>query len=174
MVEVEKNEVEEDDFEETSSGTSPLVKVIILIIVLIVLSVGAFFFTRTFLLPKYTAYKLAKESAAVESEKNKVQSMGIIHIIDNITVNTLGSGGRRYVIAEVALEVSDQAVIDEIILREPQIRDEFIRYLRRQTAEHVLDLGFQERSRRDLTAMLNLHLNEGIVDSLYYIKLLLQ
>ncbi len=174
MAEIEKTEVEEEDYEEVSSGTSPIVKVIIIVIVLIVLSVGAFFFAKTFMLPKYRSYKQVKESAAIEAEKNKVHSMGIIHIIDNITVNTLGSGGRRYVIAEVALEVSDQAVIDEIILREPQIRDEFIRYLRRQTAEHVLDLGFQERSRRDLTAMLNQHLNEGSVDSLYYIKLLLQ
>ena len=165
---------QEEILEESSGGVSPVIKIIIIIIVLIILSVAAFFVSKSLLLPKYQAYKAAKEIEAIEQAKNKVATMGLIHIIDNITVNTLGSGGRRYVIAEVALEVKDQTVIDEIISREAQIRDEFIRYLRRQTAQHVLDLGFQERSRRELTRMLNSHLNTGKVDSMYYIKLLLQ
>ncbi|MCF6238375.1 MAG: flagellar basal body-associated FliL family protein [Candidatus Marinimicrobia bacterium] len=164
----------EAEIEEASPGLSPVVKIIILVLVMSVLSLGAFFISKSLLWPKYQAYKEAKEMAAIEQAKNEVPTMGIIHIIDNITVNTLGSGGRRYVIAEIALEVADQMVVDEIVTREPQIRDMFIRYLRRQTAQHVLDLGFQERSRRDLTKMLNNQLNAGRVDSLYYVKLLLQ
>lgn len=175
MVEEANQEVEQDEeFEESGGGISPLVKIILIVIILAGLSVGAFFVVKIFLLPKYQAYQAVKETEALEKAKNEVPQIGLIHIINNITVNTLGSGGRRYVIAEVALEVSDQLVIDEIIAREPQLRDEFIRYLRRQTAQHVLDLGFQERSRRDLTGMLNAHLNSGKVDSMYYVKLLLQ
>ncbi len=174
MAEEELNDLDLEEYEDETAGMPPIVKILIIIIVLIILSVGAFFVSKIFLLPRYQAYKAAKEIEAVETAKNIVPSMGLIHIINNITVNTLGSGGRRYIIAEVALEVADQTIIDEIISREPQIRDEFIRYLRRQTAQHVLDLGFQERSRRDLTKMLNKHLNAGKVDSLYYIKLLLQ
>ena len=174
MAEEEVNDIDLDEYEDESAGMSPVVKILIIVIVLIILSVGAFFVTKIFLWPKYSAYKAAKEIAAVEAEKKLVPAMGLIHIINNITVNTLGSGGRRYIIAEVALEVSDQVVVDEIISREPQIRDEFIRYLRRQTAQHVLDLGFQERSRRDLTKLLNARLNSGKVDSMYYVKLLLQ
>jgi len=170
----EITEVEEEEYDEAPGGMSPVVKIILIVIILIILSVSAFFVSKTFLLPKYNAYKEAKQIAAMEAEANAVPSMGIIHIIDNITVNTLGSGGRRYVIAEIALEVSDRAVVDEIISREPQIRDQFIRYLRRQTAQHVLDLGFQERSRRDLTGLINQQLNSGKVDSMYYVKLLLQ
>ncbi len=175
MAEEAQNDVEQEEAsEKTSGGLSPLVKIIMIVIVLIILSVAAFFVSKTLLWPKYQEYKLAKELEAIEQAKNEVPTMGLIHIIDNITVNTLGSGGRRYVIAEVALEVSSQETVDEIIAREPQIRDELIRYLRRQTAQHVLDLGFQERSRRDLTKMLNSHLNTGKVDSMYYVKLLLQ
>ncbi len=174
MAEDQTIDVDQEEYEDEAGGLPPVVKILIIVIVLIILSVGAFFVSKTFLLPKYQAYKEAKELAAIEAEKNAVPTMGLIHIIDNITVNTLGSGGRRYVIAEVALEVQDQLIIDEIITREPQIRDEFIRYLRRQTAQHVLDLGFQERSRRDLTKMLNSHLSSGKVDSMYYVKLLLQ
>ena len=174
MAEEAPQEVEQEEVEESSGGMSPVIKISIIVIVLIILSVAAFFVSKTFLLPKYQQYKEAKELQSIEEAKNEVPNLGLIHIIDNITVNTLGSGGRRYVIAEVALEVSSQETVDEIVLREPQIRDEFIRYLRRQTAQHVLDLGFQERSRRDLTKMLNSHLNTGKVDSMYYVKLLLQ
>ncbi|MEA3286005.1 MAG: flagellar basal body-associated FliL family protein [Candidatus Marinimicrobia bacterium] len=172
--EVSQDVNQEEEIVESNKGLSPLVKIIVLVIVLIVLSIGAFFISKSLLWPKYLAYKEAKEIATIEQAKNEVPPMGIIHIINNITVNTLGSGGRRYVIAEIALEVTDQVVVDEIIAREPQIRDEFIQYLRRQTAQHVLDLSFQERSRRDLTKMLNEHLNSGRVDSMYYVKLLLQ
>ena len=174
MAEETTPDVEQEEQEEQTGGLSPAVKIIILVIVLIILSVGAFFVSKILLLPKYEAYKAAKQLEEQEKAKNEVPAMGLIHIIDGITVNTLGSAGRRFVIAEVALELADQMIIDEIVAREPQIRDEFIRYLRRQTAQHVLDLGFQERSRRDLTEALNKHLNTGKVDSLYYIKLLLQ
>lgn len=174
MAEEVPEDVERGEIDESSGGMSPLVKIVIIVIVLIILSVAAFFVSKSLLYPKYVEYKQAKELEAIEQAKNEVPTMGLIHIIDNITVNTLGSGGRRYVIAEVALEISGQETVDEIIQREPQIRDEFIRYLRRQTAQHVLDLGFQERSRRDLTKMLNSHLNTGTVDSMYYVKLLLQ
>jgi len=175
MADEETTEVEETEEQpEEKKGLSSTIKIILIVIVLALLSTGAFFVSKTFLLPKYEAYKEAKLIEEQERIKNQVPVMGLIHVINNITVNTLGSGGRRYVIAEVALEVADQTIVDEIIMREPQIRDVFIRYLRRQTAQHVLDLGFQERSRRDLTDELNAHLNTGQVDSLYYIKLLLQ
>ena len=174
MADEPTTEVKQEDITAVNIGMSKSIKVILIVIVMAILTAGAVYVSKLFLLPKYTAYKAAKQFEELEQMKNQVPTMGLIHVIDNITVNTLGSGGRRYVIAEVALEVANQAIVDEIILREPQIRDVFIRYLRRQTAQHVLDLGFQERSRRDLTDALNAHLNTGKVDSLYYIKLLLQ
>ena len=175
MAEEVKNEVEQAEPEaQESTGLPPVVKIILIVVVVILLSVAAFFVSKILLLPKYQAYKEAKQIEEIELSKTLVPEIGIIHIIDNITVNTLGSGGRRYVIADVAIEVSDQAIVDEIVSREPQIRDEFIKYLRRQTAQHVLDLDFQERSRLELTESINSHLNAGKIDSLYYIKLLLQ
>jgi len=156
------------------AGMSPVIKIILIVIIISGLSVGAYFISKSLLLPKYEAYQAAKTQVVAEEAKHKVPQMGLIKMIDNITVNTLGSGGRRYVIADVALEASSQEIIDEITAREPQIRDELIRYLRRQTAQHVLDLDFQERSRHDLTKMLNAHLSSGKIDSMYYVKLLLQ
>jgi len=171
---VDTEQAEQSTKAQTGSDTSPLAKAIILVIIMIIVAGNAFFIAKKVLFPKYQEYKIAQPVESVEETESKIPEMGQIMTIGNLTVNTLDPGGRRYVIAEVALEVSDQELIDELVQREPQIRDEFIRYLRRQSTQNIIDPGFQERSRQDLTKMLNEHLNSGPVDSLYYVKLLLQ
>ncbi len=171
---VDTEQAEQGTEAQTDSDTSPMAKTIIVVIIMIILAGNAFYITKKVFFPKYQEYKMAQPVETPEETEAKIPEMGDIMTIGNLTVNTLDPGGRRYVIAEVALEVSAQEIIDELVKREPQIRDEFIRYLRRQSTQHILDPGFQERSRRELTKMLNEHLNSGPVDSLYYVKLLLQ
>ena len=59
-------------------------------------------------------------------------------------------------------------------MREPQLRDVYIKYLRRHTANQLLDLTFQEKSKSELIEITNNQLNCGQVDSLYYTKLIIQ
>ncbi|NOZ74612.1 MAG: hypothetical protein GXO90_04450 [FCB group bacterium] len=158
----------EADEEET--GEKPVWLVwIIRVGVLIIMLVAAFVLSRYVLYPMY-------QNSRSENLKTlaSLSQMGEIFQLKDITVNPLATNGRRFVVAEYALESRDPNVLLELKNREPQIRDEFIQYLRQHTATQILDLDFQETSKQELTAMLNDLLYSGNIDSMYYTKLILQ
>lgn len=109
-----------------------------------------------------------------KKEDKKRKGLGEIIKVADITVNTNRSNGLRFVLVELALEVHDKKVSQEIKDKEPQIRDMFISYFRSKTAPEIARLDFQERSKKELMEKLNNLLTEGEVDSIYYTKLILQ
>ncbi len=137
--------------------------------VFILILVAAFAVSRYVL---YPMYKQAKENNLISM--TTFAQMGDVFHLKDLTVNPLATNGRRFVVAEYALESHDPNVIQELQSREPQIRDEFIRYLRQHTASQILDLEFQETSKKELTQMVNKLLRTGNIDSMYYTKLILQ
>lgn len=137
------------------------------------LSVGAFFLAEYILIPRFNHYKQAKQGNGNEIEDRKEQ-MGYTYAIGDLTVNTYQSDGRRFVLAAFIIESDAKKVIEEVRNREPQIRDEFIKYLRRHTAQQILDQSFQDNSKRELMEAINQRLSTGDITSLYYTKLVLQ
>ncbi|RMF06763.1 MAG: hypothetical protein D6762_08820 [Candidatus Neomarinimicrobiota bacterium] len=137
--------------------------------VFIGLVVAAFAVSRFVLYPMYKQAKLKNMNSVAQLAR-----MGDVFHLKDLTVNPLATNGRRFVVAEYALEAHNPEVIKELQNREPQIRDEFIRYLRQHTATQILDLNFQEESKKELTQMVNDLLYSGDIDSMYYTKLILQ
>ena len=109
-----------------------------------------------------------------KEKKSKEIDIGIIHTIKDIVVNAKDSQGRRFIVAEYALEVSDAAVIEELESRDPQIRNKIITFLRKNTIEQALDTSFQELSKDYLKRSINSTLNLGKIDSIYYTQLIVQ
>ncbi len=138
---------------------------------------GAFGVTKYVLLPISRKFQVKRQVAKIESEKseeNGIKKVGLIYDLKDLTVNTMGSNGYRFVIAEVAIETSSKKIIQELEKREPQLRDVFIKYLRAQTARDISIPSFQEKSKKELMSIINNRLNSGKVDSLYFVKLILQ
>ncbi len=154
--------------------TPPALKLIMSIVIGLILAAGAFFLTRFVVMPAYVKYKLKKEAEKVIEEEKAANEMGIVYVLHDFTVNLANTNGRRFLVAEYAIEAKDDAVIDEVQKREPQIRDEFIKYLREQSDRDGLDIDFQERSKKDLIEIINSRLTQGTIDSLYYLRLILQ
>jgi len=163
-----------EEQETTEGGLPTWLKIVIIGLVLAILVVAAYYVTRTYLLPRYEEYRIAKALEEEEAQLTQVKPMGVVYALEGFTVNTLGSAGRRFIVADYVVEAPGEEVVEEIKIREPQIRNEFINYLRKQTSNQVLDLDFQEKSQGELMEILNKHLNSGQVDSLYYTRLILQ
>ena len=174
----EKRKVEDKEVNKSDNkNKTSRFKLIISLSVFVIIVAGAFSLTKYVLLPlsrKYQMNRQINEMAREQAESDKIPAMGLVYVIDNLTVNTLGSNGYRIVVAELTLESKEQAVIDEIEAREPQLRDVFIKYLRSHSANEISSLSFQEDSRSELIKIVNEHLNSGVIDSLYYVKLILQ
>jgi len=141
---------------------------------------AAFVLTQYILLPVYHNFKTRKEikqeikPAENKKVKKKNKEIGQVYEIKDLTVNTFGSDGRRYVVIEIALETINSAVIEELKSRDPQIRDLLIKYLRACSAEQILDINFQEYSRIEITRLINQRLFSGQIDSLYFTMLVVQ
>lgn len=167
-----KGEEEIDEQEKKSSANWK--KPAIIVVALIAIIALSFIIAKYFVVPGYREYQVKKEIESQEEVKMSANEIGFIHIMDNFTVNVIGSNGRRYVIAEFAIEVSDENAVAELEEKDPVLRDEFISYFRSQSVVDVLDIGFQQRSRQKLMTILDKNIYTGSIDSLYYLKLLLQ
>lgn len=176
--EIKEKEIVKND--EKSDGTvrkkNPIkLKLISPVIVFVIILLGAFGLTKYALLPLSRKYQINKQiKEKVLAEEDKIPEMGLVYVIDDLTVNTLSSSGYRIVVAELTLESKEKDVIKEIEAREPQFRDMFIEYFRSHTANEISNVSFQEESRSELIKIVNEHLNSGVIDSLYYVKLILQ
>ena len=166
----EKKENRENENEETSKKLPVWLTWTLVVLVVIISLAGAFSLTKFILLPKYRAYRITKHIAGAGDNK----TMGYVHVIGDLTVNTLRSNGRRFVVAEYAIESKNKKIMKEVKTREPQLRDEIIKYLRNYTADQILSRSFQEDSKIELMDIVNSKLRNGKIDSLYYIKLIVQ
>jgi flagellar basal body-associated protein FliL len=163
-----------------------ILKVLIITMLILTLVAGAFLLTRYLLLPTYQAYKIKQElnkdlpkkevkKKANNPDKKATQAKpGLVYEIKDITVNPYASDGRRFVIVELALETYNQGVLEELKARDFQVRDLLIKYLRSCSAEQILNIDFQEVSRKELIGLINRRLTSGQIDSLYFTMLVVQ
>ena len=73
-----------------------------------------------------------------------------VYRIDNIVVNPAGSAGTRFLMASVALELSDEKAVAALREKEVQIRDAVITTLESQTLEMLSAPGSREGIKRQL------------------------
>ncbi len=156
-----------------AAGSPIGLKIGIFIILLISFSIAAFFIVKIVLMPKIQHIRSTKKATHAANAKVNY-NIGKIYVLDDITVNLLGSGGRRIMVAEFAIEASNVEIINELTARDPQLKDRFIGYLRSQSAEDVLAESFQSESKAELTKIVNSFLISGEIDRLYYRQLILQ
>ena len=168
-----EKEVKKDDG--TVRKKNPIKLISIFPVVFVIILLGAFGLTKYVLLPLSRKYQINKQiKEKVLAEEDKIPEVGLVYVIDDLTVNILSSSGYRIVAAELTLESKEKDVIKEIEAREPQLRDMFIEYFRSHTANEISNISFQEESRSELIKIVNEHLNSGVIDSLYYVRLILQ
>ncbi|HMA62877.1 MAG TPA: flagellar basal body-associated FliL family protein [bacterium] len=162
---------------EQKSGKSVIgekTKWILLITSILIAMAGTVVLAKFVLWPQYKKFQQKREQAKKEEEKKQVNKLGPIYTIGELTVNPYGSNGLRFVIAEVALEVKNEDMIEELEKREPQIKDLLIRYFRERSTNQILNPNFQDSSAVALRSEINKRLFKSQIDSLYYLKLVVQ
>ncbi len=116
----------------------------------------------------------AAETEEVHAEEEVAPGVGSITPIEDIVVNPAGSGGTRYLCTTVALESTKPAVADEVVEREPQIRDALIEILSKRTVEDLSALSTREELRAEIKTAVNGLLVSGDVVGVYLSNFVLQ
>jgi flagellar FliL protein len=169
-----KKAAENENSKTSKIFTGERIKWTILIVGIIIAIAGTVLLAKYILWPQYKKYKDQNKMAQKVEEKENGKEMGPIFTIGDLTVNPYGSNGLRFVIAEIALEAESEDSIEELKKREPQIKDLLIRYFRQRSTNQILDPAFQDSSTKNLREEINSRLYKGKIDSLYYLKLVVQ
>ncbi|MFW5984680.1 MAG: flagellar basal body-associated FliL family protein [Halanaerobiaceae bacterium] len=140
------------------------VKAIIgIVILMIVVAAGTSYMFMNFYL-----------NASNDEDDNTEQSkkMGPSYELGEYVVNLSGRG-YQVIQAEIVVEINDEGAKKDLEKREPQIRDNVIRILRRQSLEDLQDPEI-DALKEELKTSLNERLTEGEITEVWFTRLVAQ
>lgn len=117
---------------------------------------------------------ISKPKVETKVEQNKVKPGITVPLGEEIIVNLAGSRGRRYLKINAVFEVDSEKTVEEIGLRNPQIRDLIIGILRQMTVEKISEKEGIEQVRSEIITGINNRLSEGKVTNIYFTDFVVQ
>ncbi|MFH1861936.1 MAG: flagellar basal body-associated FliL family protein [bacterium] len=111
---------------------------------------------------------------AVEPESEGEEQSSGVYLLDDLIINPAASGGRRHLLVSLGLECEGKLVLEEIVKRDAQIRDNLITLLAGLEIDILADIQYRERIRSSLLKAINFHLSKGEVQKLYFAKYVFQ
>ncbi len=126
--------------------------------------------------PKLSSWLAVREALhlAEEASARELPPFGEIYLIEDLVVNPAGSGGMRYLCASVGLESRHPAVIQELTVRDTQIKDCLILIFSSKTIEELADIGARETIRQEIKTRIEEILPEHGLDAVYFVNFVLQ
>jgi flagellar FliL protein len=119
-------------------------------------------------------YQYQKATALPEEEAAEAPvEYGAFTSLPGFIVNPAGSGGRRYLMVDLALEAADEATIEEITSREVVLRDAVVAILAAQTVEELASIADRTALKDSIQSRVN-EILEGEVSRLYFTQYVLQ
>ena len=163
--------VEIPDVDVSGGGKNPLKGVLTALIVVLVLAfqaLGSHFIVKMLFFSKPPKAKTAKVKTVAKGEYGEVFQM------PGIIVNPIDTRGTNHLLIDIGFESTDSKVLAEIVLLEPQLRDNFITFLSAQRIDVLTDIKMRERIRDRIIEITNYHLTRGVVDKVYFIRYVYQ
>ncbi len=123
----------------------------------VVVAAGAGFALGDFVVaPRVVAARSAKPAAAATPEDGKEhgkkgkEAKASVFKIDNVVVNPLGSEGSRFLMASIAIEVSDDKALDRLREKDAQVRDLVTSILESKSMNALTRPGARDDLKREL------------------------
>jgi flagellar FliL protein len=73
-----------------------------------------------------------------------------VYLIDNMVLNPAGSGGTRFLMLATAVEFSDGKYVEQLRVRDVEVRDVLLRVVGSRTVEELAEPAFREKLRKEL------------------------
>lgn len=130
----------------------------------------------------YFGYKkfVAKKQEAVESEApsraraSAASQIGPLFKMDTFIVNLSGDSGARYLKTTMQLELSDTQLTEELMGRNPQVRDLILTLLSSKTFGDISSTAGKFALREEMVSRLNEILSTGEVRQVYFTEFVVQ
>lgn len=100
--------------------------------------------------------------------------VGIMYPLDLFTVNLLSESGRRYLKAEMNLEIEGEELAHELDTKKPVLRDIIIKILSSKSLEEVSTEKGKETLKAQIVAETNKRVKDGKIKNVYFVDFVVQ
>jgi len=121
--------------------------------------------------PKPDSAAVVKEAKA---EAEKAGKDAPVLLLDNLVLNPAGSGGQRFLLVSVGVQVNDPAANEEMKKREIEARDAVLRVFGSKTAEELSDVSRREGFKKEVKDILDSLLGPKMVRGVFFPQFVLQ
>ena len=97
-----------------------------------------------------------------------------VYMVDNLVLNPAGSGGTRFLMVAVALELKDEKAKEELTRRDAEVRDLILGSLGERTVEQLSDVSARDSIKTELVDQLSKLLPKSPVRRLYFPQFVIQ
>jgi flagellar FliL protein len=117
----------------------------------------------------------AEDAHAEEAGKGgKPRPTTPLHIVDNLVLNPANSGGTRFLLLSVALDVADEKVSAEMTSRDAEVRDIILRILGNKEVQQLTALEQREQIRIEMRDTLAARFGRSSVRQVYFPQFVIQ
>ncbi len=112
-----------------------------------------------------------ESAAAIEGSQAAPHT---IYTIENLVLNPAQTGGTRFLMASVALELGNPQVKNDIESRDAEVRDVILRTLGSKTVAELADIVQRDSLSAELQSKLNKSLTPGAIHRVYFPQFVIQ
>lgn len=97
-----------------------------------------------------------------------------VHLLENLVLNPAGSGGSRFLLLTVALEVGSTKAGDDFKGRDAELRDIILTTLGTKTVDELTDITQREVFKKELQVAVTARFGKNAVKRLYFPQFVVQ
>ena len=112
--------------------------------------------------------------APAEGGKEGGATEAVIHVLDNMVLNPAGSGGSRYLLLTVAIEVGSPAVIESFKARDAELRDIVLTTLGTKPVDQLTNMATREQFKVEIINAVDERFGKKSVKRIYFPQFVVQ
>ena len=115
-----------------------------------------------------------EHAAPAEGGKTGATTEAAIHVLDNMVLNPAGSGGSRYLLLTVAIEVGSPTSLESFKARDAELRDIVLTTLGTKPVEQLTDVATREQFKVEITKAVDERFGKKSVKRIYFPQFVVQ
>lgn len=115
-----------------------------------------------------------KSSDHEKGDHEKGGAETALHLVDNLVLNPAHSGGTRFLMVAVAMELRDDKVGEEMTRRDAELRDTILRILGEKSVDQLSELPIREGLKKQILDTVVVRFGKGSVTRVFFPQFVIQ
>ena len=162
----------EGEQEPKKKGSKKVIIILISVLVIFLgLAGGGYFVWSKYISP---AIGLDEETSKAVKKAEPKDEIGTMFPLEPFIVNLADSSGKRFLKTTMELELSDEALAEEIKARLPQIKDSILLLLSSKNFNDIYTVHGKIKLREEIIIRVNTFIKHGIIRNVYFTEFVIQ